>query len=85
MKWTTRKIGSQERGFLKFLRSLIMTAGSLLIKNALTSLKAASSSADAAIKNIYFWSGTTTPVIPNKEMDDITRIVKSFEETGLLI
>ena len=62
-----------------------MTAGSLLIKNALTSLKAASSSAEAAIKNIYFWSGTTAPVIPNKEMDDIIRIVKSFEETGLLI
>ena len=37
LKWTTRKITSQEGGFLNFLRPL-MTAGLPLMKSALTPL-----------------------------------------------
>ena len=36
LKWTSRKITSQERGFLSFLRPL-MTAGLPLMKSVLTS------------------------------------------------
>ena len=32
-----------------------------------------------------FGSGTTTLIISNKEMNDITKIVKYLEESGLLI
>ena len=32
-----------------------------------------------------FGSGTTVLIISDKEMDDIIRIVKSLEESGLLI
>ena len=32
-----------------------------------------------------FGSGTTTLIISNKETNDIMKIVKSFEEPGLLI
>ena len=32
-----------------------------------------------------FESGTTTLIISNKEMNDINKIVKSLEESGLLI
>ena len=32
-----------------------------------------------------FQSGTTTLIISNEEMNDIMKIVKSLEESGLLI
>ena len=56
-------------------------------------LTRAVSATDAAIQNITFGSGwpsdlvprTTTLIISNKKMDDIMKIVKSFEESGLLI
>ena len=32
-----------------------------------------------------FGSGVTTLIILNKEMNDVMKIVKSFEESGLLI
>ena len=32
-----------------------------------------------------FWSGVTTLIISNEEMNDIMKIVKSLEESGLLI
>ena len=38
-----------------------------------------------AISNLMFECGTTTLVISNEEMNDITKIVKSIEECGLLI
>ena len=51
------------------------------------------SAVDAAIQKKTFGSGrpsdlapwTTTLIISNKKMDDIMKIVKSFEESGLLI
>ena len=43
------------------------------------------STADAAIQKKIFGSGIITLVIPNEEMEDIMKIVKSLEESGLLI
>ena len=47
-------------------------------------LTAAASATDAAIQKKTFGSGMTTLAIPNEEMDDIMKIIKSFEESGLL-
>ena len=46
---------------------------------------AAASAADAAIHIKMFGSGFRTLIISNEEMNDIMKIVKSFEESGLLI
>ena len=43
------------------------------------------SAADAAIQNKIYGSGTTALIISNEEMEDIMKIVKSLEESGLLI
>ena len=66
-----------------------------LAKSILTplGLTAATSATDAATHKKTFWSGTrlsnlanrTTLIIYNEEMNDIMKIVKSFEEPGLLI
>ena len=63
---------------------------SILIPLGLT---AAASATDVAIHKKMFGSGrpsdfasrTTTVIISNEEMDDIMKIVKSLEESGLLI
>ena len=72
-----------------------MTAGLPLIKSVLTSLaksvllplglSTGTLVADAAIQNKVYGSGTTALIISNKEMEDIMKIVKSLEESGLLI
>ena len=64
------------------------------MKNVLTSLSksallplrltAATSAIDAAIQNKIYKSGMTAMIISNEEMDDIMKIVKYFEESGLL-
>ena len=41
--------------------------------------------ADSGIQNKIFGSGTPTSINSNKEMEDITKIVKSLEESGLLL
>ena len=94
LKGTTRKFTSQEGGFLNFLRPL-MTTGLPLMKSVLTSLaksvllplglSTGTLVADAAIQNKVYGSGTTALIISNKEMEDIMKILKSFEESGLLI
>ena len=48
-------------------------------------INSSSSATDAAIHKKVFESGTTTLIISNKEMNDINKIVKSLEESGLLI
>ena len=74
--------------------SLIASALTPLPKSALLSLglSAGISAADAAIqKKIYGWgcplglASHATLIISNEEMEDIMRIVKSLEESGLLI
>ena len=48
-------------------------------------LTAAVSATDAAIHEKTFWSGVTTLIIPNEEMNVIMKIVKSLEQSSLLI
>ena len=48
-------------------------------------LPAAASTADAAIHKKIFGSGNTTLIISNEEMNDIMKIIKSLEESVLLI
>ena len=57
-------------------------AKSVLIPLGLTAVALAT---DAAISKKMFGSGTTTLIISNKEINDIVKIIKSFEESGLLI
>ena len=57
-------------------------AKSVLIPLRLT---AAASATDAAIHKKITESGTTTLIISNEEMNDIMKIVKSLEESSLLI
>ena len=48
-------------------------------------LIAAASATDAAIHRKMFGSGRTALIISNEEMNDFMKIVKSVEESGLLI
>ena len=57
-------------------------AKSVLIQLGLT---AAASATDGAIQKKIFRWGTTALLIPNKQMEDIMNIVKSLQESGLLI
>ena len=72
-----------------------MTAGVSLMKNALITLArkvllslgltAAATAAYAVIQEKIYGSGTTALIITNEEMEDIMKVVKSLEESGLLI
>ena len=55
---------------------------SVLIALGLTT---ATSATDAAIHKKMFGSGFTTLIISNEEREDIMRMAKSLEESGLLI
>ena len=46
---------------------------------------AAASIADAAIQKKIYGSGITSLITSNEEMEDIMKIVKSIEKSGLLI
>ena len=48
-------------------------------------LSAAMSAIDGSIKKKMFGSGATTLIISNDEMDDILKIVKSLENSGVLL
>ena len=58
-----------------------------LVKSVLIplGLTAAASAADAGIHKKILGSGTTTLIISNDEMEDIIKIVKSLEDSGLLL
>ena len=81
----------QLRGFLGNLLSKL--AGSLmkvampLAKNVLAPLgfTAAMSAIDGSIKKKMFGSGITTLIISNNEMNDIIKVVKSLENSGVLL
>ena len=67
---------------------LLLKTGFPFIGNALKLkmyLTAAASATDAAIHKKMFRSGFTTLIISNEEMKDIMKIVKSLEESRLLI
>ena len=57
-------------------------AKSVLIPLGLT---AAASAADAGIHKKILGSGNTTLIISNKDIDDLIKIVKSLEDSGLLL
>ena len=73
----------------------LLKTGSPLIKNLIKplaksvliplGLTAAESAADAGIHNKILGSGNTTLIISNDEMKDIIEIVKSLEDSGLLL
>ena len=46
---------------------------------------ASASATDATIRKTIYESVTTALIIPNEEREDIMKIVKSLEESGLLI
>ena len=89
-KTQLHKIG-QSGGFLSRLLGPLLK---ILIENVLTPLAksiliplgitAAASATDAAIHKKMFGSGFTTLITSNEEMNDIMKIIKSFEESGLL-
>ena len=87
------KIG-QSGGYLGRLLGPLLKTGLPLVGNALKPLAksvliplglTAAAATDAAIHKKMFGSGVTTLIISNKEMNDIMKIVKSLEESGLLI
>ena len=63
----------------------LMKVAMPLAKNVLAPLgiSAAMSAIDGSIKKKMFGSGTTTLIISNDEMNDILKIVKSLENSGL--
>ena len=81
----------QSGGFLgNLLGTLVgplMKVAMSLAKNVLAplGLSAAMSAIDGSIKKKMLGSGTTTLIISNDEMDDIFKIVKSLENSGLLL
>ena len=93
-KTKLHKIG-QSGGFLDRLLGPLLKTGLPLIGNVLKpsvksvsiplGLTTAAAATDAAIHNKIFGSGNTTLIISNKEMNDFMKIIKSLEESGLLI
>ena len=87
------KIG-QSAEFLGRLLGPLLKTGLPLIGNVLkplaksvliTGLTAAASATDAAIHKKMFGSGVTILIISNEEMNDVMKVIKSLEESGLLI
>ena len=85
----------QSGGFLRRLLGPLVKIGLALMKNVLQQLAksdlillgltAVASATDAAIHKKMFGSGVTTLIISNKEINHIMKIVKTLEESGLLI
>ena len=86
----------QSGGFLGKLLGPLLKTGLPLIKNVITplaksvliplGLTAAASAADAGIhKKILGSAGHTTLIISNKDMEDLIKVVKSLEDSGLLL
>ena len=81
----------QSGGFLGYLLSKLagplMKVAMPLAKNVLAplGLTAAMSAIDGSIKKKMLVSGTTTLIISNDEMNDIIKIVKSLEDSGVLL
>ena len=66
------------------LMKIVLT---LLTKSALIPLRslAGMSAADATIQKKIYGSGTTALIISNEEIEDMMKIVKSLEESALLM
>ena len=85
----------QSGGFLSGFLGPLLKAGLPLIKNVTKplaktvliplKLTAAASAADTGILKIILGSGPTTLIISNDQMEDVMKIVKSLEDSGLLL
>ena len=86
----------QSGGFLGKLLGPLLKTGLPLMKSVITplaksvliplGLTAAASAADAGIhKKILGSAGHTTLIISNKDMEDLIKVVKSLEDSGLLL
>ena len=85
----------QSEGFLGSLLGPLLKTGLPVIGNVLKPfaksiliplrLTAAAAATDPAIHRKMFGSGTTTLIISNEEINDIMKIIKSLEESSLLI
>ena len=81
----------QSGGFLSRLLGPLLKTGLPLIKNVIKPLAkrlvltAAASAAGAVINKKILGSGNTTLIISNNEMEDIIKIVKSLEDSALLL
>ena len=81
----------QSGGFLGILLGKLagplMKVAMPLAKNVLAplGLSATMSAIDGSIKKKMLGSGTTTLIISNDEMDDILKLVKSLENSGVLL
>ena len=73
-----RLLGPLLKTGLPLLKSVIKPLGML-------GLTAAASATDAATNKKILGSGTTTLIISKDEMNDILKIVKSFEDSGILL
>ena len=85
----------QSGGFLTRLLGPLLKTGLALIKNVIKllaesaliplGLTAAASSADAGIHKKILGSANTALIISNNELKEIIKIVKSLEDSGLLL
>ena len=85
----------QSGGFLGKLFGPLLKTGLPLIKNVITrlaksvliplGLSEVASAADAGIHKKVLGSGNTTLIISNKDIEDLIKIVKSLEDSGLLL
>ena len=85
----------QSGGFLGKLLGPLLKTGLPLMKSVIAPLAksvviplrltAAASAADAGIHKILGSGNNTTLIISNKDMDDLIKIVKSLEDSGLLL
>ena len=85
----------QSGGSLSRLLGPLLKTGLPLVKNVIKplaksvliplGLTAAASAADAGIHKKILGSGNTTLIISNNEMEDIIKIIKSLEDSGLLL
>ena len=96
LKQTIKKVSSQKGGFLSFLRPLMSVGYHWFTKHLLykyinikvsrsLGLTTAASATDGAIKKKMFGSEKISLIITNEEMEDIIIIVKSLQESSLLI
>ena len=93
-KTQLHKIG-QSGGFLCRLLGPLLKTGLPLIGNAVKplaksplislGLPAAASAKDAVIHKKIFGSGATLLIISNEEMNNVMKIIKTLEKSGLLI
>ena len=85
----------QSGGFLGRLLGPLLKNGLPLISNVIKplaknvliplGLTAAASTADAGIHKKILGSGNTTLIVSNSDMKDLNKIVKSLEDSGLLL